>query len=67
MVKLLAEIINDFFEPLTYKSMIFIILIFIGLFLLSGCLNKRESISYNKKNVWKLRKSFKIFMIENNI
>lgn len=32
MVKLLAEIINDFFEPLTYKAIALIAMIF-GLFI----------------------------------
>lgn len=41
MVKLLAEIINDFFEPLTYKSMVFIVMMFIGLSLLSGFFGKQ--------------------------
>ena len=40
MVKLLAEIINDFFEPLTYKSLGFIVLTTIGLVALSGYCNK---------------------------
>ena len=41
MVKLLAEIINDFFEPLSYKTMIFLIVSFIALIMFSECLGKR--------------------------
>ena len=44
MVTLVAEIINDFFEPLSLKAIAFIILIFIGLFMISGFIGKRETI-----------------------
>eukprot|EP00347_Sterkiella_histriomuscorum_P001393 403372207 len=42
MVKLLAEIINDFFEPLSYKTMAFLIFSFLGLVMFSECLGKRS-------------------------
>jgi hypothetical protein len=43
MVKLLAEIINDFFEPLSYKAMGFMILIFIAMFMFYGSLSRKDS------------------------
>ena len=45
MVKLLAEIINDFFEPLSYKTMIFMALSFIALIFFSECLGRRTSVN----------------------
>ncbi|CDW81379.1 brr6-like protein number 1 [Stylonychia lemnae] len=41
MVKLLAEIINDFFEPLTYKTMAFMLLSGLCIFMFSECLGRR--------------------------
>jgi len=42
MVKLLAEIINDFFEPLTYKTMAFLILSGVCIFMFSECLGRKS-------------------------
>ncbi len=51
MVKLLVEIINDFFEPLSYKSMGFIILMMIGLSMASGIFSRQnESIPKQLKS-----------------
>ena len=44
MAKLLAEIINDFFEPLTYKSLIFASVTVIGFLSLSELLLRRSTI-----------------------
>ncbi len=42
MAKLLAEIINDFFEPLTYKSLIFMAGTIIGVLSISEILLRRN-------------------------
>lgn len=42
LVKLLAEIINDFFEPLTYKAIALIIIILVGFIMFSECLLSRN-------------------------
>jgi len=48
MAKLLAEIINDFFEPLTYKTMASLVLFFLALFLFSECLAKKSFSSVDR-------------------
>jgi hypothetical protein len=54
MVKLLAEIINDFFEPRTYKTIILISLALIVMILFSECLvgrSRSNGIVRSKKEV----------------
>jgi hypothetical protein len=41
MAKLLAEIINDFFEPLSYKTITLVAMFFFVLILISECIFSR--------------------------
>lgn len=42
MVKLLVEIINDFFEPLSYKSMIFLIVMMTAMMIVQAKMTSRK-------------------------
>lgn len=73
MARLLAEIINDFFDPLSYKSMGFLALILVSIiyFSMSGFFNKpthtvvsnngnsNTSVS-NTKNAWQCKSLIKL-------
>lgn len=48
MAKLLAEIINDFFEPLSYKTIALVAFMFMVMIFISECLLGRSRLA-NKK------------------
>ena len=41
--RLLAEVINEFFQPLSYKSMLFLVMIIVGIIAISEIVFKRTS------------------------
>jgi len=53
MVKLLAEIINDFFEPLSYKTMAFLVISLVSMLVLSECAGRRPEKKKSKAIVKK--------------